>query len=77
MAGITLAQAQAQLDQWLACLTAISTGQRYTIADRELQRANLGEVQAAVEFWDAKVKQLDTSTAVGRSRRIRNLSPGW
>ena len=59
MAGITLAQAQEQLDTWLAASTAVSAKQRYRIGDRELVYADLAAIQAQIEFWDAKVKSLD------------------
>ena len=41
MAGITLTQAQAQLDAYLAAETAVLTGQKYEIAGRVLERADL------------------------------------
>lgn len=63
MAGITEAQAQARLDALLAAHDAIVTGQSYTIEDRTLTRSNLKEVQAAIEYWDNKVKQLSGSGA--------------
>ena len=46
MAGITLAQAQAQLDAWLAASLATATGQAYEIAGRRLTRANAAEITA-------------------------------
>jgi hypothetical protein len=62
MAGITLAQAQAQLDAWLAASIAISAGQSYTIAagdsTRTLTRANLADVTAAIDRWSAEVQRL-------------------
>lgn len=76
MAGITLAQAQTQLDNWLAALTAISQGQEYTIStpggSRRLVRANLGEVQTQVEFWNARVIEL---TRGNRGMRVRLGTP--
>ncbi len=67
MAGITLLQAQTQLDQHIAALTAATSAQRYKIADRELQRASLETIQAGVTFWDNQVKLL-TRQSQGRSR---------
>jgi len=62
MAGITLAQAEAKLTTWMAALDKIAVGQSYTISSgtgsRTLSRANLTEVQAQIEYWDAKVKHL-------------------
>ena len=81
MAGITYAQADAQLQQWLNCLTAISTNQRYTIGEREFVRADLQAVQDAVDYWDGKVKALaatDPATGLGGlSGRRARIGHGW
>jgi hypothetical protein len=62
MAGITLAQAETQLSNWLAAMESISASQSYTISvgtdTRTLTRANLADVQRQVEYWDAQVKRL-------------------
>ena len=58
MAGITLAQAQAQLTTWLAADTAVASGQAYTIGGRSLSRANAKEIRENIQFWDSKVQKL-------------------
>jgi hypothetical protein len=67
MAGITLLQAQTQLDAYLAAETAVLSGQRYEIAGRMLQRANLAEIQAGINLWNTRVQTL-SSQSTGRSR---------
>jgi len=67
MAGITLLQAQTQLDAYLAAETAVLLGQRYEIAGRMLQRANLAEIQAGINLWNTRVQTL-SSQSTGRSR---------
>lgn len=67
MAGITLAQAQAQLDAWLAASLATATGQAYEIAGRRLTRANAAEITANIDTWNARVVTLSLR-ASGRSR---------
>ena len=69
MAGITLVQAQAQLDAYLAAETAILGGQQYEIAGRMLRRANLAEVQKGIEIWNKRVQML-SARASGRARAI-------
>lgn len=69
MAGITIEQAQAKLDQYLAAEEAVLTGQSYEINGRKLSRANLETIQAGVDLWNGRVKEL-TASAAGRSRRI-------
>lgn len=71
MAGITLVQAQSQLDTWLAASTAVSSAQSYEIGDRKLTRADAREIRASIDYWQAKVSQLTTSTAGrGRTRTV-------
>lgn len=67
MAGITLSQAQTQLNSYLAAETAVLGGQRYEIAGRMLMRANLAEIQAGIKVWNERVVQL-THSGQGRSR---------
>jgi hypothetical protein len=69
MAGITLAEAEAQLAAWLAASTAVASNQSYTIGGRTLTRANADSIQRQVEYWDSKVKAL--STAATRGPRTR------
>ena len=58
MAGITLVQAQAQLDAYLAAETAVLAGQAYTIAGRSLSRADLAKIQAGIKIWNRRVQTL-------------------
>lgn len=71
MAGLTLAQAQAQLTLYLTAETAVLGGQEYEIAGRRLKRADLDKIQAGITQWDSRVKVLtNTATGRGRSRTI-------
>jgi hypothetical protein len=72
MAGITLAQAQAQLDAYLAAETAVLIGQSYRISlgggsDRWLTRADLEMIQLGITTWNNRVISL-TRHAAGISR---------
>lgn len=71
MAGITLEQAQAKLDQYLVASQKALENQSYEIAGRKLTRANLKEIQEGIDYWDAKVKSL-SRMALG-SRRTRTI----
>lgn len=68
IAGITQAQAQAQLEAYLAAETAVLSGQSYEIAGRKLTRANLADIQKGISLWNDRVVGL-TNSAAGRSRR--------
>ena len=70
MAGITLAQAEAQLTAWLAASTAVAGGQAYSIAGRSLTRANAAEIRESIKFWNEQVKTL---TRGGRA--IKGVTP--
>lgn len=67
MAGITLAQAEAKLVIYLAALDKIILGQKVEIDGQALTRANLADVERAINMWDQRVKQL-SSAALGRGR---------
>ena len=67
MAGITLAQATAQLAAYLAADTAVLSGQKYEISGRMTQRADLQTIQAGITTWNERVATL-TRQSTGRSR---------
>lgn len=71
MAGITLAQAEAQLAAWVAASTAVASNQSYSMKDRSMTRADAGEIRQQIEFWDAWVRRL-TPRSRGRTRYVVN-----
>jgi hypothetical protein len=73
MAGITLEQAQQQLDTWMAASMKVASGQAYEIEGRKMTRANLAEIQQSITFWDAKVKSLTPTRR--RGARVRYVVP--
>lgn len=59
MAGITKAQAEAQLALWLAADTAVATGgQSYSVPGRILTRADAAEITAKISYWERQVQRL-------------------
>lgn len=68
MAGITLAQAQAHLDAWMAADLAVASGQSYTIGSRTLHRANSREIRDNIALWRREVFNL---TRGGGGMRVR------
>lgn len=75
MAGITLAQAEAQLQRYLDAETKVLLGQRVDLDGVSLTRANLEQIRAGIDAWDARVKAL-SGAASGRGR-ARTVQPGW
>jgi Family of unknown function (DUF6148) len=79
MAGITLEQAQAQLDAWLLASAAVANSQSYEIdtgsaGRRKLERADAAEIRQQIAFWQNKVDLL-TAAAAGGRRRLRYVVP--
>ena len=74
MAGITLAQAEAQLTTWLTAMEKVASGQEYEIGNRKMTRANLAEIRETIEYWDSKVQQLDRNSGSG-GLRVRPVVP--
>lgn len=70
MAGITLTQAQAQLDAYLAASLAVTKNQAYSIGSESFTRADLGKIQAAIIYWQNMVMRLS-------SRRVVRIEPQW
>lgn len=56
---ITLAQAEAKLTEYLNAESAVLAGQSYSIAGRQVTRANLKEIREGLSYWEAKVKRLN------------------
>lgn len=75
MAGITLAQAEAQLALYLSAETKVLAGQKVEIDGQSLTRANLEMIQHGISAWDARVKSLSRS-AEGRGRAV-TVAPRW
>lgn len=73
MPGITLTQAQAQLDLWMTANSRVATGQSYSIGGRSLSRVDAAEIREQIDYWDAKVKQLSASGS--GMRRTRYVTP--
>lgn len=76
MAGITLAQAQAQLDLWLAADTAVAGGQSYSIGGRSLTRANAREITEKIQFWERRVIRLSNGNGGIRVRYAQSNGQG-
>ena len=60
--AITLTQAQARLDDWMAADARVATGQSYTVqtatGSRQLTRADAAEIRKNISYWESKVNSL-------------------
>jgi hypothetical protein len=69
MAGITLTQAQTQLDAYLAAESAVLNNQRYEFNGRMVQRADLESIQRGISTWNQRVTELSRGASGNRRRR--------
>ena len=74
MAGITLAQAEAQLTLYINAEAAVLSGQRIRLGDKDITRADLDMVQRGIATWEARVQRL-TRLATGSGIRVRQVVP--
>lgn len=56
--GITLEMAQEHLEIWMEAEMMLTTHQSYKLGNRELTRADLGEIRKEIEYWNDKVENL-------------------
>jgi hypothetical protein len=76
--SVTLTQAQAHLDAWLAADLAVASNQSYSMNiegnQRQLTRADAEAIKKNIDYWSSRVERL-TQLASGRGRtavRIKN-----
>ena len=75
MAGLTLADAEAKLAEWLAIDTSLQDGQIVRYGERILTRADSLSVQNNINFWNIQCQVL--SNAESGIKRSRTVSPTW
>jgi len=75
MAGITLAQAEAQLALYLTAEEKVLSGQSYELLGRRLTRANLADIQLGIKTWNDRVTTLSAATTSGGRSRV--IAPRW
>lgn len=61
MAGITLAQAEAQLASYIDAETKILGGQAFSRNGKMMTMADLSAVQEGIRTWEARVQRLSRS----------------
>ncbi len=59
MSGLTLAQAEQHLNEWLSADSAVAKGQAYSLGGRTFTRTDAKEVRENLRFWQQMVKQLE------------------
>jgi hypothetical protein len=59
--ALTLTQAQAAFDAWLAADLAVAKGQSYTMNGRSLTLANSKEIREQIQYWERRVATLESA----------------
>jgi len=71
VAGVTLAEAEAQLTLYLAEEADIlERGQSYAIRGRSMTRADLAAIRDGISYWQGMVERLARSGGIQRRRVI-------
>lgn len=70
---MTLEEAQAHYDSWIAADTAIQKGQSYSIDGLSLSRVDADLITAKINFWQRKVNEL-VDIANGHQPGIKTAS---
>lgn len=73
--GITKDDAQRHLDAWMEAELAVTNAQSYTIGSRTLTKANLTEIRNAIDYWRAKVSELDSIDKSGGRSKVKRFVP--
>jgi hypothetical protein len=59
--ALTLTQAQAAFDAWVAADLAVAKGQSYTMNGRSLTLANSKEIREQIQYWERRVATLESA----------------
>jgi hypothetical protein len=70
---ITEQMARDMLAKYITASAAVSSGQSYSIDGRSLTRANLKDIQAAIDYWRGQVIRLCTTGSAGPT--VRRVIP--
>ena len=63
MAVVTLAEAQAELAEWLAASKQVARSQSYSFAGRTLTRADAAEIRTQIQYWSGQVSLLQSEVS--------------
>jgi hypothetical protein len=70
MAGITQADAETRLAEYMTAEQKVLAGQEYTIGTRSLKRADLETIREGIQYWNGEVQRLSRG-----GMRIRGGTP--
>ncbi len=59
--SLTLSQAQASLNAWIAADLAAAKGQSYSMNGRSLTLANIREIREQIQYWERRVATMQSA----------------
>ena len=59
--SLTLSQAQASLNAWIAADLAVARGQSYSMNGRSLTLANTREIREQIQYWERRVATMQSA----------------
>ena len=77
MAGITLAQAEAKLSEYLNAETAVLAGKQFRMGEKMVTYEDLAIIQRGIKIWDGRVKRLSGGGGIriwGRNPNMKGFS---
>ncbi len=60
--SITLSQAQAALDAWIAADIAVAKGKSYSMNGRTLSLAEVKDIREQIQYWERRVAALQSNS---------------
>lgn len=72
--ALTIEQAQAALDAWIAADFAASKGQSYSMNGRSLTLANVKEIREQIQYWERRVAALSQVARANQQAALADFS---
>lgn len=70
MAGISLAVAQAQLDQWIEAQATVSPTRSTTVGDTVVTFHDLDQITRQIDYWNRMVMRLSRGSGIAAQRVV-------
>lgn len=61
--SITVSQAQAALDAWVAADLAVAKGKSYSMNGRTLSLADVKDIRDQIQYWERRVAALKSNSS--------------
>lgn len=72
--ALTITQAQAALDAWIAADLAVAKGQSYSMNGRTLTLANSKEIREQIQYWERRVHAFEQMAGQNQQAALADFS---